>query len=49
MFGVLTLTFRIDFVLLLIGTKEIQFYSEEIVPDLKIAYYRFPNPTIFPA
>jgi hypothetical protein len=29
--------------------KEMQFYNEEIVPDLKMKSYKFPNPTIFPA
>jgi hypothetical protein len=49
MLGVLTLTLSTDLEWRLTGTKEIQFYWEEMVPDLKIKSSRFPMPTILPA
>lgn len=49
MLGVLTLTLRTDFECRFTGTKDIQFYWEEMVPDLKIKSSRLPIPTIFPA
>jgi hypothetical protein len=47
--GVETLTFKIDLVCEETGIKETQSYREETVPDLKIKFYKLPNPTIFPA
>lgn len=49
MLCVLTLTFKIDFVFDATGMNEIQFYTEEIVPDLYITSSRFPKPTMLPA
>ncbi len=49
MLGVLTLTFSTDLDCKFTGTKEIQLYFDEIVPDLKIYSSRFPIPTTLPA
>ncbi len=47
--GVLTLTFKTDLDCKLTGMNEIQFYWDDIVPDLNILSSKFPIPTILPA